>query len=105
MKLLRAWIPDLIEADKSFSIHARLQNTTGKKKFDIKISKAKNDSIDSLQLNPGESDDIKLDFIGLPRGRYRIKTLALRTTFPFGIFYSWSYGRVAREFVVHPRIF
>lgn len=104
VELLRAWIPDVIEAHRPFKIEARLQNTTGKKKFDLKIAKAKNYSSDSLQLNPGESGDIKLDFNGLPRGRYRIKTLALRTTFPFGIFYSWSYGKVAREFVVHPKV-
>lgn len=104
VELLRCWIPDLIEAGRSFSIEARLNNPTGKNKFDLKISKSKNYSKDSLQLEPMQSGDIKLAFEGLKRGRYRLKTLALRTTFPFGIFYSWSYGQVEREFIVHPEI-
>ncbi|TNF30417.1 MAG: DUF58 domain-containing protein [Deltaproteobacteria bacterium] len=104
LELLRAWIPDLIEANKSFFVEARIHNPTGKKKYDLKLAKGKSYSSDSLQLQAGQSGDIKLSFEGLPRGRYRIKTLSLRTTFPFGIFYSWSYGQVEKEFVVHPRI-
>ncbi len=104
VELLRAWIPDLIEEEKPFSIEARIHNTTGKKKYDLKISKGKTHSKDSLHLEGGQSAEIKLNLAGLPRGRYRMKSLSLRTTFPFGIFYSWSYGEVEKEFIVHPKV-
>lgn len=101
--LKKVWIKEFVSADASFSIEAELQNPTTKKKFDLQIKKGRKESEKKISLGPGESGDMTLILPGLPRGRYRIESLTLGTTFPFGLFSSWSYANADLDFIVHPK--
>lgn len=101
--LKNAWIAEFVGADSSFTIETELQNLTTKKKFDLQIKKGKKESKKKISLGPGESGSMALTLPGLPRGRYRLESLTLGTTFPFGLFFSWSYANADLDFIVHPK--
>ncbi|MCO4793701.1 MAG: DUF58 domain-containing protein [Bacteriovoracaceae bacterium] len=104
VELKNCWLPESIEAGQDFYLDAELNNPTEKKRYDIEINKGSINKSISINLEGKEYKDVQLEFKGMERGKYNLKSISLKTTFPFGIFYSWSYGKVNKDFIVHPKI-
>lgn len=58
--------------------------------------------LDPTDLADSESKSLSLNLNSLPMGRYRELRVRIKSSFPFGLFYSWSYRTIAIDLCVFP---
>ena len=90
--------------DEPFRLNVSVSHQDRKKKYDITIRSTSSYSevvgIESIQKS--EPKDLVLINKSLKRGQYFFSRVTLTTSFPFGLFYSWTYANKMNKFFVYP---
>jgi uncharacterized protein (DUF58 family) len=92
----------VIPENEHYQLNLNIAHENRTKKFDLtaKYEHAEITGIDRISIN--ERKTIIIKFNKLKRGWYRFNRITLMTTFPFGLFYSWTYVDCAVQFFVCP---
>jgi uncharacterized protein (DUF58 family) len=85
------------------SFEVLVHNNSNKWRFDLLLSFVHTGESELFTLAPFEKRVIKLSSFLSLRGLYQVEKMRVYTTFPFGLFYSWSFKEVLSSFICLPK--
>jgi uncharacterized protein (DUF58 family) len=89
-------------ANETNALNINLSNISKKVRFDLKIDLLKKKSTRPISLIALDNKDVKVLLPKLERGVYRIKTLSISSSFPFGLFYAWTNIKLDHSIYIFP---
>ncbi len=76
-----------------------VKNESHKPRFDIQVSFSQSGESEVFSLGPYESRVVELKAVVSDRGAYNVEKMRVFTTFPFGLFYAWSFKNINSSFI------
>jgi uncharacterized protein (DUF58 family) len=86
-----------------FEISVILKNNSLNTKYDVDLELGPFKALNKVTIAANEEKEIILSGSLPNRGKYKILNLKLKTTFPFALFFSWSYRKWDKSFLVYPQ--
>jgi uncharacterized protein (DUF58 family) len=78
-------------------------NESNKWRFDMQLSFVHSGRSEVFSLKPHERKIVRVSAVIAERGSYRVERMRLFTTFPFGLFYAWSFKELNSNFICEPK--
>lgn len=104
VKLAGIQIPEEMYSQDSSRVKVYLRNESNKARYDLEVSLPGFMQEHPIELLPGETEEVSLVLKDMKRGKYNFTHLRLETSFPIGVFKSWSNLVYPLEFWIFPNL-